>query len=98
MNLKQFASITGFSPATVSKAFSGSNEISQETKDIIFKKAKELGIFEKYNKQKYQKLVVAILCPEMESAYYTNMLSYFYKILAQKGCLATVSVTSFSPT
>ena len=52
MNLKQLSSITGYSLATVSKAFSGSNEISKETREIIVKKAKELGIYEKYNKQK----------------------------------------------
>ena len=96
MNLKQLSSITGYSLATVSKAFSGSNEISKETKDVIIKKAKELGIYEKYNKQKYQKMVIAILCPEIESAYYTDILSYFNKILSEKGCVATVSVTNFS--
>ena len=80
MNLKQLSSITGYSLATVSKAFSGSNEISKETREIIVKKATELGIYEKYNKQKYQKMVVAILCPEIESAYYTDILSFIIGI------------------
>ena len=95
MNLKQFSQITGYSQSTISKAFSGSNEISQETKNIIFDKAKELGIYDKYNKNKYEKHVIAAICPEIESVYYNEILAHIYSLLLKINCTLSISVTSF---
>ena len=47
MTLKELAAICGMSVGTLSKAFSGSKEISEVTRDKIFATAKELGCFEK---------------------------------------------------
>ena len=43
MNIKKLAEITGVSAGTVSKAFSGSKEISEITREKIFAAAKENG-------------------------------------------------------
>ena len=75
MNLQTLAKYSGCSVSTVSKAFSGSSEISEDTKNKIFEIAKELGCFEKYSKEIYGKKLIAVLCPETESAYYTSFLS-----------------------
>ena len=53
MNLQTLAKYSGCSVSTVSKAFSGSAEISDDTKNRIFNIAKELGCFEKYSKESY---------------------------------------------
>ncbi len=96
MNLKQFAQITGVSISTVSKIFSGSEEISEKTRKLVLDKAKELGIYDKYNKNKYSKKLIAVICPELESEYYTAILSIFNKALLEKDCTMSVSVTGFS--
>ena len=55
MNLETLAKLAEVSVGTVSKAFSGSKEISEDTKDRIFALAKEHGCFDKYNKNRFEK-------------------------------------------
>ena len=47
MTLQKLAKMTGVSVSTVSKAFSDSEEISRDTKKLVFKTAKSTGCFEK---------------------------------------------------
>lgn len=96
VNLKQFADLTGYSVSTISKVFSDNSEISIETKSRIIEKAKELGIFEKYNKNKYDKKVIALIIPEFQSDYYTQYVVSLNKILTAKNYTMTVSSTNFS--
>ena len=51
MTLKRIAELAEVSVATVSKAFSGSHEIGEDTKKRIFEIAKQEGCFEKYDKR-----------------------------------------------
>ena len=64
MTQKDIARQTGTSVATVSKAFSGSPEISEETRPRIFDAARQGGCSEKYYKGGYDARVVAVICPE----------------------------------
>ena len=96
MNLKQLSNLLGYSVSTISKAFSGSDEISKTTRDIIIEKAKELGVYDKYNKQKYEKKVIAVIIPELESDYYTKFAVILNKLIKQKNYTMTLSVTNFS--
>ena len=73
-NMKKIATVAKVSLSTVSKAFSGSKEISQETRDKIFSVAKELNCFDKYNQTKTLKKVIGIICPEIISEFYTNIV------------------------
>lgn len=98
MNLKQLSNLLGYSISTISKAFSGSDEISKTTRDIIIEKAKELGIYDKYNKNKYEKKVIAVIMPELESDYYTKYAVTLNKLINQKNYTMTLSVTNFSAT
>lgn len=96
MNLNTLARLAGVSVGTVSKAFSGSDEISEKTRQRIFALAKELGCYDKYSKQKFQKKVIAVICPEWNSDFYTAFLSILHREITRQGGIMTVSISNFS--
>ena len=66
MKIKNLADLAGVSPSTVSKAFSGSHEVSEATRDRIFALAREHGVFEKYDKHRFCKRVIAVHYPRVK--------------------------------
>lgn len=95
MNLNTLAKLCGVSAATVSKAFSGSEEISEETRNKIFEIAKQHGVYDRYNKNKYDKKVIAVICPELNSDYYNKYVTLLDKEITKLGGIMTVSVSNF---
>ena len=95
MTIKRLAEITKTSPGTVSKAFSGSAEISAETKEAIFRAAREEGCFEKYYKGPREKKLVAILCPEAGSEYYGRLVDLLTENLRRRDCNTVIAITAF---
>lgn len=95
MTLTKLAELTGVSVSTVSKAFSGSPDISQETRERIFQIAKEHGCFEKYDKHRFEKKIIAVLCPELGSDLYSETVNCLMKYIEEAGALMTLSVTGF---
>lgn len=96
MTLKMIAEICGVSVGTVSKAFSGSLEISEDTRQKIFDVAKQNGCFDKYNKNKFEKKVIAVICPEVQSDYYDTILSILNKEISSQNGIMCVSLSNFS--
>ena len=96
MNLNTLAKLAGVSVGTVSKAFSGSPDISAETKDRILSLAREYGCFDKYNKNKFSKKVIAVICPELNSDYYNAFITLLNDEIRKQGNIMTVSVSEFS--
>ena len=96
MTLRELAKLANVSVSTVSKAFSGSDEISEDTRNHIFKTAKEYGCYDKYNKNRFDKKVIAVICPEVCSDYYSNYLTVLYEELEKNNCVMTVGVDNFS--
>jgi len=96
MTLRSLAKYAGCSVSTVSKAFSGSREISEETKNRIFSVARELGCYEKYSKEIYDKKLIAVLCPETNGSFYTELLSHLNNYISSSGGTMAISITSFS--
>ena len=96
ITLTKLAKLANVSVSTASKAFSGSSEVNDETRDLIFKVAKENGCFKRFYNVKYPKLVIAVIAPEFESRYYTRYLSILQGVLAEKNCEICVSTTDFS--
>lgn len=96
MTLSKLAKLANVSVSTASKAFSGSTEVNEETREMIFNIARKNGCFKKFYNVKYPKLVVAIIAPEFASAYYTRYLSYIQKYLHENNCELCVSTTDFS--
>ncbi len=97
MTQSKLAALCGVSVATISKAFSYSQEISDETRKHIFDVAKQHGVFDKYNKNRFDKKVIAVVCPEFSSEYYTSMLAILENEISRLGGIMTVSCTNFLP-
>ncbi len=97
MTLSKIAKLANVSVSTASKAFSGSTEVNEETRQMIFRVAKEQGCFKKFYNAKYQKLVIAVIAPEFRSVYYARYLSYIQQWLKKENCELCVSSTDFSP-
>lgn len=95
MTMKELAALANVSLSTVSKAFHDADDISTETKEHIFEIAKKYGCYGKYYKGKYQKKIIAIICPELESAYYNTYVEKLQKPIKKNGGIALVSSYDF---
>lgn len=100
MTHKKIAELAHVSVSTVSKALSGSREISEELSQKIIKIAIENGYFEGKNKRKieYSKrdtISIAIVCPEYVSISYAREITAFKKEIELRGGLASVYATDF---
>ncbi len=96
MTLSQLAKLANVSVSTVSKAFADSREVSAETKEKILKLAKETGCYEKYYKAKYEKKLIAVICPELRDVHYAQMASCIEQDVAARGGTTLISVSNFS--
>lgn len=96
MKIKNLADLAGVSPSTVSKAFSGSHEVSEATRERIFAIARENGVFEKYDKNRFCKPVIAVICPEINSDYYNSIVTQFKKEIEERGGIMLLSISDFS--
>ena len=96
MTLTKLAYLANVSVSTVSKALSDSHEISDATKEMIFKIAKEQGCFEKYYKPKYSKKAIAVICPEILGIHYTQMATSIENEIAVHGGTMILGVSNFS--
>lgn len=89
------AKLAGVSVSTVSKAFSGSKEISEKKRDHIFKIARKNGCFDKYYKNKYAGTVIAVICPEYKGGLYSQWLSFLEERIKEKNGIMIVGSTDF---
>lgn len=96
MTLAKIAKMANVAVSTVSKAFSDSPEISSETKALIMKIAKENGCYEKYYKPKYNKKLIAVICPEVLGIHYSQMATYLEEKISKRGDTTLLAVTNFS--
>ncbi len=96
MNLSKLAQLANVSVSTVSKAFSDSPEISNQTREMIFNVAKKHGCFDKYHKPVYSKKVIAVICPEMLGIHYTQMATFLSEKISSRNGTMLLSVDGFS--
>lgn len=96
MTLSKLAKLAHVSLSTASKAFSMSNEVNEETREMIFEIAREHGCFKKFYNAKYPKFVIAVICPEFRSRYYSSLVSSIQENLLKLGCEICVASTDFS--
>ena len=96
MTLMKLAELTGLSVATVSKAFSGSREISDRTRERVFEAARELGCFDKYHKAPRERPIIALIFPESESEYYGREIGLLEREIYKRGADTVIALTRFN--
>jgi LacI family repressor for deo operon, udp, cdd, tsx, nupC, and nupG len=97
MTLMKLAELAGVSVATVSKAFSGSKEIGNTTREHIFALAKEHGCFEKYYKSPRRRPLIALIFPEPESEFYGQRMGMLERSLDAHGADSIIAFSRFDP-
>ena len=95
MTLIQLAKKCGVSVATVSKAFSGGNDISEKTRAKIFAQAKLDGCYDKYINKSYPKKVIGIIVPEIMSEYYTGIFKALDETIIKNNAISVLMVSDF---
>lgn len=95
MTMRELARLANVSVSTVSKAFADADDVCEETKKRIFALAKQYGCFGKYQKNKFSKKVVAIICPELISDYYVEFVEQLRTIIEENNGIAVISVDHF---
>ena len=100
MTYKKIAQAANVSLSTVSKALSGSKEISDELRQNIIQIAKEMGYFEGKRKRKieYSKsdaITIAVICPEIISLFYAGEITAIKNKIEESGGLCAVYVYDF---
>ena len=95
MTMRELAKLANVSPSTVSKAFKDADDVSEETKKLVFDIAKEHGCYHKFYTGKYTKPVIAIICPEVKSGYYAKHIEILQEIISQNKCMAVISSDGF---
>ena len=98
VKLKDIADLAGVSISTVSKALKDSNEINKETKAKIIRIAKELNYDIKgqlINQSVHKTGSIGVICPEINSNYYTQLVSSIGAQLTKKGYSYTIAVSDF---
>ena len=96
ITLSKLAALAHVSVSTASKAFSMSSEVNEQTREAIFKIAREQGCFKKFFNAKYPKYVIAVICPEYKSHFYNSALSHLQESLSAHSCEVCVASTNFS--
>lgn len=95
MTMRELALLANVSVSAVSKAFSDANDISLDTKNHIFKIAKEHGCYNKFYKGKYPKPIIAVIVPEINSVYYSTYIDILENIIEGSGGIMLLSAFQF---
>lgn len=95
MTLSELARLAGVSVSTASKAFSGAEDISEETRAHVLGIARENGCYGKFYRGRHEKHIIAIICPELSSAYYNHHVEILQERLERIGALVLVSADHF---
>jgi DNA-binding LacI/PurR family transcriptional regulator len=95
--LKDIAKITGVSISTVSKALNNSSEIKRETKARIIKVAQDLNYEFNPGKpdSKRKNRLIGVICPEVNSNYYTQLISSVGTHVVSRGYQYIVAISDF---
>ncbi|NLC45260.1 MAG: LacI family transcriptional regulator [Clostridiales bacterium] len=100
--LKDIAKIAGVNVSTVSKALRGSSDINKQTMKNIRKIADELDykyVIQDNRKDKAKQQdslnTIGIICPEITSSYYSEIVNMITKEMRKKGYYCIIGFTDF---
>ena len=97
MTLRELALLANVSKATASRAFSNSTEISEETRQHVFRVAREYNCYDKFQKGIYFKKVIAVISPDIRSDYYNNIVDHLDTLIASSDGNMVLSLSYFDP-
>ena len=97
MTMRELAKAANVSVSTVSKAFHGAKDISRETREHVFEVARALGCYGKFYQGKYDKKVIAVICPELAGEFYSTYTELLQVLIEKSGCICTISTDHFLP-
>lgn len=95
MTMRELAKLANVSVSAVSKAFHQADDISEETRQHIFAVAKQYGCYGKFFKGKYPKPVIAIVCQELKSNFYSVYVEKLQQIIEEQGGIPLVLSYNF---
>lgn len=97
VTIQDVAKKLGVSPSTVSRSLNNNPKISDETKQRVYKAAKDMGyqpnipgFFEKNNKQKN----ICIIVPNLKDIFYIDVISRIQEDLVDYNCIVASSLNS----
>lgn len=93
--MKELAKLANVSPSTASKAFSGAEDVNEETRQHIFAVAKESGCYNRFFKGKFPKPIIAIIYPEIISQYYVRFVKVLSDLIEASGGICIVATDDF---
>ncbi len=91
----QIAKAAGVNKTTVSKALMGSNDINKETAQRIRAMALELGYIQKRKFIEKRSTFIGIILPEINSSYYSDLVSKLSHCILQRGYTPLFTITDF---
>ena len=97
--LMDIAAALDLNKTTVSKALNNSSDISRETKERVLAEAERIGYVKHRRKrvQSDQNALIGIICPEIVSYYYAQLVTSLNACLQKKGFTTLVLLSAFSP-
>lgn len=93
--MRELAKLCNVSISTVSKSFCDAEDVSKETKELVFKTAKQYGCFGKFYKGKYHKKIIAVICAEL-SDYYSIFVRKLQECIEKDDGICLISTFNFS--
>ena len=98
--LKKIAKIANCSVSTVSRAINNCYDVSEQTRARVLKIAKEQGYFQakkhiKAENRKKNHFNIAIVCPEIESSYYSGTMVHITKEFSRLNARSVIYDYSF---
>ncbi len=104
ITLKTISKYTGFSVTTVSRALTGYNDVSKETKEKIFQAANELGYYPNLTARQLQKqktdtigLILPTSKPRFNDPYFSELIAGIGNQLSTYGMSLLLSVQAPGP-
>lgn len=95
MTLKKLAQLASVSVSVVSKAFSGSADVSDAMREHVFAVARANGCFQQFYHAPYDRPVVAVIIPEVISEYYVHYMQALKRGIEESGCTMLLSISNF---
>lgn len=95
--IADIASALGLNKTTVSKALNNSSDIRRETRERVLAEADRIGYIKHKQKNAARNEWIGVICPEVTSYYYAQVVTCLSARLQEKGYGALVALSAFSP-